>query len=268
VIAVNGLQDGVYVEPYAGGAGAALNLLMGEYVQRIVLNDADPCVYAFWNAILKRKDDFVRRIVSTPVTIEEWEHQREIYRNQSRYSRIMVGFAGFYLNRCNRSGIMVNGGPIGGVEQDGKWRIGARFNKEELIRRIEKIHLFRDRISVHNFDAIDFLTNVVNENTLHDKCLVYLDPPYFIKGRKLYLNHYIPCDHVNLASFMKGQTHFKWLMTYDDVPEIRHLYTNCNTISFQLNYSAHSRKLGNEVLIYGSNLVLPENNPDIVSIGD
>lgn len=125
-IALNGLQDGVYVEPYAGGAGAALALLFGEHVQSIVLNDADPCVYAFWDAVLNKKDDFIRRINETPVSIEEWQHQRDIYRNQQRHSRIKVAFASFYLNRCNRSGIMVNGGPIGGIGQSGKWKIDAR----------------------------------------------------------------------------------------------------------------------------------------------
>ncbi len=258
VIAVNDLQDGVYVEPYAGGAGAALTLLFGEHVQRIVLNDADPCVYAFWDAVLNRKDDFVRRLTETPVTIEEWKRQRDIYRNQHRYSRIKVAFASFYLNRCNRSGIMVNGGPIGGFEQTGKWKLDARFNRDALIRRIEKIHLYRDRIEIHNLDALDFLGDVVGRSDAVDETLVYLDPPYYVKGSELYLNHYRPDDHAQLAAFIKRQTGYRWLMTYDNVPEIRALYSDRGTVDFDLRYSAHTSKLGSELLIFSGNLVMPD----------
>lgn len=259
VIAVNDLQDGVYVEPYAGGAGAALALLFGEHVQRIVLNDADPCVYAIWNAILNRKDDFIRRLKETPVTIEEWKFQRDVYRNQHRHSRIKVAFASFYLNRCNRSGIMVNGGPIGGFEQIGKWKLNARYNRGELIRRIEKIHLYRKRIEIYNLDALDFLSNIVEPSEATGKTLVYLDPPYYVKGRELYLNHYRPDDHAQLSEFIKRQTRYRWLMTYDNVPEIRSLYNECGTACFDLRYSAHTSKLGNELLIYTQTLTMPDN---------
>lgn len=258
VLAVNGLQDGVYVEPYAGGAGAALNLLFGEHVQRIVLNDADPCVYAFWNAILNRKDDFSRRLWETPVSIDEWVRQRGIYRNQSQHSRIKVAFAALYLNRCNRSGIMVNGGPIGGAGQLGKWKLDARYNRDELVRRIEKIHLYRDRIEFHNLDAIDFLKTVVGRSKRLDDTLVYLDPPYYVKGSELYLNHYRPKDHARLSKYIKRQNGYRWLMTYDNVPEIRALYAERDIVDFDLRYSAHTSKLGRELLICSGNLDLPD----------
>lgn len=261
VIESNGLQDGAYVEPYAGGAGAAFNLLFGEHVQRIVLNDADPCIFAFWKAVLNRKDELIRLIKETPVTIDEWKRQRDIYRHQARHSRINVAFASFYLNRCNRSGIMVNGGPIGGFDQRGKWKLDARYNRTELIRRIEKIHLYRDRIEIHNLDAIDFLKNVVAQSEEIRNTLVYLDPPYFLKGRELYLNHYQPEDHAQLAAFIKRQG-FRWIMSYDDMAEIRSLYEDCNTIPFLIDYSAHSRKQGKELLVYMDDLVLPYTRPE------
>lgn len=260
VIDANGLQDGAYVEPYAGGAGAAFNLLFGEHVQRIVLNDADPCIFAFWKAVLNQKNELIRRIKETPVTIDEWKRQRDIYRHQARHSRIKVAFASFYLNRCNRSGIMANGGPIGGFNQSGKWKLDARYNRDELIRRIEKIHLYRDRIEIHNLDALDFLANVVAQSEEIKNTLVYLDPPYFLKGRELYLNHYQPDDHAQLAAFIKRQG-FRWIMSYDDISEIRSLYEDCNTTPFLIDYSAHSRKQGKELLVYMDDLVLPYTKP-------
>lgn len=257
VLDINDLQDGTYIEPYAGGAGAALNLLFGEHVQRIILNDADPCVYAFWNAVLNRKNDLIRRLRDTPITIDAWKQQRDIYRNQYRHSRIQVAFASFFLNRCNRSGIIVNGGPIGGYEQLGRWKLDARYNKEELIRRIEKIYLYRDRISFYNMDAIDFLKKVVVKSADIDKMLIYLDPPYYVKGSELYLNHYGPEDHARLASFIRQRADINWVITYDDVPEIRRLYRGCKCIPFQLNYSASKQKVGNELLIHRRGFSIP-----------
>ena len=213
VLCLNGLRDGLYVEPYAGGAGAALNLLYGEHVQRIILNDADPCIYAFWDTILNRTRAFISLLRKTPVTIEEWKHQKFIYNHYKRYSLLRTGFACFYLNRCNRSGIIVNAGPIGGIKQNGKWKIDARFNKDELIRRIKRIAFYRDRIEFHCLDAKEFVKTIVrNSNTL-DRILVYFDPPYYSKGSELYLNYYKPEDHEDLAEFLRKEDSFKWLMS-------------------------------------------------------
>lgn len=257
VVAENNLHDGTYAEPYAGGAGAALSLLFGEHVQRIVLNDADPCIHAFWSAVLHRKNDLVDRVQNAELTIAEWRRQRAIYLQHQRHSRIKVAFAAFYLNRCNRSGIMVNGGPIGGYEQAGTWKLDARFNRDQLIERIEKIHAYKERIELYNLDAIDFL-EVLAANGDSSATLVYLDPPYFVKGRELYLNHYQPADHEAVAKFITSHPFLKWIMTYDDVPEIRALYSACRCAPFTLSYSAHSRKIGRELLIHDSKITLPE----------
>ena len=263
VIEVNGLLDGVYAEPYAGGGGAALNLLFGGYVERIMLNDADPCVYAFWRVILKQTTRFLTKLEETPVSLKEWKKQRDIYRNRSRHSQIKVAFATFYLNRCNRSGIIVNGGPIGGHHQKGKWKLDARYNKAELTRRIEKIATYRDRISICNMDAIDFIKNVILKSEYLKKTLVYLDPPYYIKGSELYLNHYKREDHVRLATFIRRRTSFKWIMSYDNVPKIHELYSDRRRIEFDLRYCAQMRKIGRELLICSKGLKLPTNTPII-----
>ena len=255
VISINGLKDATYAEPYAGGAGAALTLLFEERVSRVMLNDADPCIFAFWHAVLTNASELVRRIKDTPVTIEEWHRQREIYRAQQKYSRIKVAFATFFLNRCNRSGIIVNGGPIGGLEQSGKWKLDARYNKTELIRRIEKINLYTDRIEIHSLDAIDFLRYLVKKNGVLGKLLIYLDPPYYVQGHKLYLNYYLPADHQQLADYLRAtKRELFWLLTYDNVPEIETLYRDYRPKPFMLAYSAHDRRMGSELLIHGRTL--------------
>lgn len=252
----NGLTDGVYVEPYAGGAGAAINLLLGEHVGEIVLNDIDRCISAFWRAVLNQTATFTRLVRQTRVTIPEWKRQREIYRLPSRQSQVALGFSGFYLNRCNRSGIIVNGGPIGGVRQTGRWKLNARFNKPELIRRIERVALYKSRIKICNDDALAFLKRIATECD-PDRTLVYLDPPYYEKGSQLYLNYYTPEDHKALATFLRANRKMKWVLSYDDVPEIRELYHGVRHIRYGLNYSASLARRGREVLFFSDSMEIP-----------
>jgi len=264
LITANNLQDGIYVEPYAGGAGAALALLLSERVSQIFINDIDARVIAFWTAILRQTRRFLIRLNETPVTLEEWNRQRRIYLKPTRHSQFKVGFATFYLNRCNRSGILTNAGPIGGRDQSGRWKIDARFNKGELARRIVRIALYKERIAVFNMDAIDFLRKEIVNSGLSKRSLVYLDPPYYIKGKRLYLNYYQHDDHAQLARFIRKQKDIKWILSYDNVPEIRKLYSGMNQLPFNLRYSAHAAKVGSELLIYDNTITISEELKDLL----
>lgn len=258
VIEANNLLGGVYIEPFAGGAGAALSLLYSEHVSKIILNDADQYIYKFWKSMLWNTDKFIDLIVNTPVTIDEWERQRKVFKAPSSHSNLLVGFATFYLNRCNRSGILY-AGPIGGRNQLSDWKIDARFNKDDLIKRIRRLSLFKNRITIYNLDAIEFLRYHVNpSNNLSDKLLVYLDPPYFKNGSKLYLNYYKYDDHLALANFINIQSDYRWIISYDDVAEIHKIYRDRRKNVIHLNYFAHKAKLGKELIITSQNFFLPE----------
>ena len=262
-IELNNLQDGIYVEPYAGGAGAGLNLLFSEYVSELILNDADRDIYLFWRSILFDTERFIKLLNDTPISIDEWKKHRQILKNPDVYSELEIAFSTLYLNRCNRSGILY-AGPIGGQLQSGKWPIDARFNKVELTRRIEKVALFASQISIHNLDAIDFIKkHVLPLAVLNNRLLVYLDPPYYSKGSQLYLNYYVPEDHVVLANFINNQLGFKWIVSYDDVAQIRQLYSERQITTYSPRYSAHSAKIGKEVIIYCPNCLLPKLEPAI-----
>jgi DNA adenine methylase len=143
IITENRLEGSIYAELYAGGAGAALSLLYWEYVSKLYLNDADPCIYAVWRSILDHTDEFCKRIRDVALTTDEWKKQKAIYTNYAENSILDIGFATFYLNRTNRSGIIKNGGPIGGYDQSGPWKIDARFSRPGLIERVERIALYR-----------------------------------------------------------------------------------------------------------------------------
>lgn len=253
LLVANKLKGGCYVEPYAGGAGAALYLLLHGFVKRIVINDADPAVYAFWNAVVHHSEELIDHIQSRPATMETREHARIVLSAPSEHSTSELAFAAFFLNRTSRSGIL-NGGVIGGKAQAGTYKLDARYNQQDLVGRIRAIAVRKESIKVLGMDALDLLNKVCPK--LPTKSLIYLDPPYYIKGSQLYRNCYEHADHVAVAKAAKKLSH-PLLITYDDTPEIRKIYRGVKSSLFSLQYSTHmARPIASEVLFY-ANLVLP-----------
>lgn len=243
----NNISGGWYVEPYAGGCGAALFLLIHGYVDRIVINDADPVIFSFWKAVTEQPDELIAKIKNTRVSMTAWRDQREILATAEAHSQLDVAFATFFLNRTNRSGILA-GGVIGGKSQSGDWKLGARFNKEDLIERIRVIGKLSKRISVYGLDAIDLLDTI--ESILPKKSLIYLDPPYFQKGAQLYRNFYEPDDHATIAKRV-AELKVPVIVTYDNAKEISALYRSFDQVEFCLRYSTHqARPQATELLIY------------------
>ncbi len=257
LIQLNDCEGGIYAEPYAGGCGAGLSLLFSEHISSLLINDADRSIYAFWWSILNETDAFLKLLRDTPRNVSAWDEQRRIYTNASGADLLELGFAAFYLNRCNRSGIIANGGVIGGRDQSGKWKIDARYNPKALSARVSRIALYRDRIKISNLDAIDFLRVKVSTPETVNRCFVYLDPPYHDKGSGLYLDYYNPEDHVALANYLKDEAEFVWVLTYDNVAAIRRLYAGLRRVCFSLSYSAKERRAGNELMVFHPDLRLP-----------
>lgn len=241
-------------EPFAGGAGASLSLLYSEETPQIFINDADSSIFAFWWALLNRNHQFCDKLDRTPIDIGEWRRQKALYRSKRKLSRIDKGFAAFYLNRCNRSGIIMNGGPIGGVHQAGKWRIDSRFNKEELQERCQKVYDYRSRIHPSAQDGLSFIEGLAGKQSQF-----FIDPPYFSKGKTLYLNSIDSRYHQALASKLREIRDQPWVLTYDDCPEIRGLYNGWAQIRpFSLQYAAATKRTGAEILIVPKSVHLPK----------
>jgi len=256
VIRRNDRLGGSYYEPFAGGAGCALKLLGEGVVTRIVLNDADPCIYAFWQAALYETEEFIERINETPLTIESWRVQKAIWKNQANERPFEVGFATFFLNRCNRSGIIDKAGPIGGFNQTGDWKINARFNPKTLTERIQFIGDNRSHISVHNMDVMDFMRSNFTSRR-NDSKFVYLDPPYYVAGKRLYFNSFNDDKHSTLAQFMMRQIKLKWLITYDNNAFIKGLYSRFRLYFYYLCYSLQNRQKAKELVVVPDNMNMP-----------
>jgi DNA adenine methylase len=254
IISFNDIVGIDYAEPFAGGAGLALRLLIDEYVSHIYLNDLDSAIFAFWSSVLEQTSELCKLIIDTPITIEKWHYCKEVLANPLRHTLLEFGFATFFLNRTNRSGI-ITGGVIGGLLQDGNYKIDCRFNKTDLIGRIELIASHKKDISLTRFDACDFIKNVINQNPV--ECLTFLDPPYYEKGNKLYLNHFIDKDHLKISKIIKNKLKTPWIVTYGDVPEINSMYSMFPKIRYQINYTASKKQKGNEIMYYSTDLKIP-----------
>jgi len=253
IVRLNGASGGTYVEPYAGGAGIALALLLTEQVDLIVINDLDPTIHAFWTAVTQKGPQFCERILSVDLTIGEWRRQRDIYRAADVSDSLALGFATFYLNRTNRSGVLRNGGVIGGQNQTGTYKVDARFNRQALAERCRLIALYASRVTVLACDGAD----VIAKYSPQPGTLIYADPPYFEKGSQLYLNAFHKADHEGLARTLNENSSAKWLLTYDDCPEISDLYAARRSQRIDAAYSLRSVRRASEFFIVSDTLVLP-----------
>lgn len=243
--------SGDYLEPYAGGAGVALDLLFNDYCTNIHINDFDIAVYNFWKSITENTEPFLKLLHDTNITMEEWYKQKQILSNHHEHSQLEHGFATFFLNRTNRSGIL-KGGVIGGKNQNGNYKLDARYHKENLSKRIEKIGEYRDRIRVHNLDALELLGQV--DKLLPEHSLIYLDPPYYVKGQGLYRNFYVHDDHVKIREAL-DKVKTKWIVSYDNCDPIKEIYKGYTKDEYVLNYSAHSTSKGQEIMFFCDSII-------------
>ncbi len=259
MLRLNGLERGHYAEPYAGGCGLALSLLYGGFVADIHINDIDPAVWSFWHCVLNETEALIELVEKTPVTVEEWRRQRLTNKEGDLNDPLALGFSAFFLNRTNRSGVIGSGGIIGGLNQTGNYLIDCRFNRDDLARRIRRVSRYAERIHLTNWDALDFLDNCAA--ALPVNTLMFIDPPYFKKGPELYTNFYKPDDHARLAAKVL-EINLPWIVTYDDVSEIRRLYRDRRQYAFGINYSLNEKRVGAELLVVSKGLRVPSDTRD------
>lgn len=252
----NGLCGGHYLEPYAGGAAVALELLFHGVATHIHINDLDSAVFDFWECVKNQSEEMLKLIHDTPINMEQWHYWREVLRGNISVGQLERGFATLFMNRTNRSGVL-KGGVIGGLAQAGAYKLDARFKKDALAKRIEKIAQYSDSISIYNEDALSLLSKC--KEFLPKKSLIYLDPPYYVKGQGLYRNFYEHKDHEAIAKLLQKKRFGRpWVVSYDNVEEIQKMYEISKGLTYGINYTAQTRYIGSEVMFFSEGLVVPD----------
>ncbi len=252
LLRANNLFYGAYAEPFAGGCGIAWSLLLNNYVTEVHINDIDRSIHAFWACVLRHTDGLCERIMDTRVNMDEWQRQKDV-QSAGRPKLLDLGFSTLFLNRTNRSGI-IKGGVIGGKDQSGEYKLDCRFNRADLVNKIKRIAARRDRVHLTRLDAEEFIKErlpVVSRDAL-----VNIDPPYYTKGPGLYTSFYQHDDHASLAKAV-AEIKQRWIVTYDDTPEIRQMYRKYRIHTQHLTYYAQVKRAGVELLILDPKIKLP-----------
>lgn len=265
---INGFEnDSIYIEPFSGGAGISLSLLMNNCVDKIVINDYDKSIYSVWFNILNRPKQLISMIENVDINIDEWHKQKELHLEYKNYQNsIENAFSTLFLNRTNVSGI-ITGGPIGGKKQIGKYKIGCRFNKKNIIKTIEIISSNKKKIDLYRCDAQKFIDNQLY-NYPNDKTFIFFDPPYYKQGKNLYFSFYKDHDHKKLSEKINSLNEYKWILTYDVDPFIYNCYKDNIIYKYNIGYSANVVRSEEEYLITNNNVKINSKyNVEIMQCG-
>ncbi|WP_295356994.1 MULTISPECIES: DNA adenine methylase [Bacteria][Archaea] len=251
-IKMNQLNNAVYCEPFSGGAGVAISLLLNKKAKSIILNDIDIAIYSFWYAIIHESERFIKAVQDITIDMTEWKKQKLVYENAQEnniqeYS-FELAFATFFLNRTNRSGI-ITGGPIGGNNQQSNYKLDCRFKKNSLIRKIRKISEAGNLIRLYHLDAKELISNIlIHENT--NELFVYFDPPYYKQGKHLYKDFYDDNEHVLLSDAIRKMDDYHWIATYDNAKRIKDIYNDRVIQEYQIQYSANKARKEIELIFH------------------
>jgi DNA adenine methylase len=252
----NNLEPELIAEPYAGSGAVAVSLLLEGKVKKALLNENDPMIVAFWKSILYHPDELIERIESTEINLATWNKFRKYLEADApkKYPTMDLGFAFFFFNRTNFSGI-VTGGPLGGKSQQSRYSLACRFKKDYLIEKVRKIGDLRGKIKIYHGDGIRFMRKIQKDACDHE-VIYYVDPPYFRSGRDLYRRWFTEEDHIELAEFLKSFDS-PWLLSYDDSEFIKLLYTESKSQPIYADYQAWRYKRDVKELLFSNNVIPP-----------
>lgn len=243
-----------YIEPFAGGASI---FFAKTKVRTNWLNDVDGELV---NCLVHIRDHCERLIAfldGIPATKELHSYYKNEFVPQNDLER-----AGryYYLNRTSYSGIM--------KRENCYWGYGDKYSMrpENWPRHLKKCSSKLQNVRI---TLLDF-RQVIEQAP--DNSFLFIDPPYFNADQdKFYTCCFTRQDHYDLAELLQEHTHrLKFLITYDNVDEVKELYGWVHNISDQeWNYTISrtddqsgktdkkgSRRKGKEIFI--RNYLLPE----------
>ncbi len=238
---LNGLRPKLLVEPFAGGASVALELLNRNLVDKIVLGECDPLVASFWKIVFKDPEWIIKEIESIEVSLSMWDYFRD-HKFATDKDRAL---ACLFLNRTSFSGILAErAGPLGGRAQTSEYKITCRFPVQTLARRIRQAAALRSRVLfISATDWEKTLSKVELKGFSASEVFYYFDPPFYEKADRLYRFCFDDEAHRKLHDSVMSLKS-PWIVSYDPAPFILNLYSRNGRVPqhVHLLYSASSGK--------------------------
>ncbi|WP_017304163.1 DNA adenine methylase [Spirulina subsalsa] len=197
-----------YVEPFAGGASI---FFAKDKVKYNWLNDIDEELINCFLMIRDYPEELIEKLQGEKATKERHYFYKHDYSAQNDLERATRWY---YLNRTSYSGIM--------KAESCYWGYGEKYSMRpenwgrNILRTSEKLQGVK-------LTHLDF--EKVFEN-LPKNTFLFVDPPYFSARQDNFYTHFF-CqeDHIRLCQTLKKYSdQVRFLLTYDNVPEIRGLY--------------------------------------------
>lgn len=223
-----------YREPFIGGGSVflAVKQTFGDRIQSYWINDLNVDLYCFWAYVQKDIQalaDEVERIKSNA------SNGRELFKTLTQANQELNDFERavrfFVLNRITFSGTVDSGG----YSQQAFER---RFT-DSSIDRLRKLGAHLSSTLVTNGD---YETLIRQDG---EDVFIFLDPPYLSATKsKLYGvkgNLHTDFNHERFAKIMRDCPH-QWLITYDDSPKIRELFSFATIVEWTLQYGMNNYK--------------------------
>lgn len=244
-----------YREPFFGGGSVGITFLNNiniffDNLKKVWINDSDSGIFCLWKSVIENHEELKKRILLySPKTEDFYNFKKELLKNS--YEDILeIGLKKLIIHQISYSGLGAkSGSPLGGKNQQSKYKIDCRWNPENICKKIEKINKILNRYDI-KCTCEDFSILLKN---VGKKTLLYLDPPYYYKGRNLYQLYFKEEDHIRLAKELK-KLNCKWVLSYDYCEEIIDLYNWANIIEIPVKYSIRGMNIKKELLISNDNI--------------
>jgi len=265
VLKHNNLVPNVLVEPFVGGGNISLNFIVNDIVKKIIISDKDRLIYSFWHVVFYNPGYLINFIKKVKITLGTFYEYKEIVKNINNYNKNKLAEACLFLNRTSFSGILTDSaGPLGGKDQESKYKIDCRFYKERLIEKIKYISKFKSRVVVLNYDwrdTIEYAKQWAKNKKNLNRLFFYFDPPFFNKADNLYRCYFSEKEHMQFYKAIIS-LNYDWVLSYDNAPEIREMYSGDKYLKMNIempcSINSNSQKDQRELII--TTLALPNAN--------
>ncbi|WP_269086386.1 DNA adenine methylase [Mycobacteroides abscessus] len=249
----------IWIEPFAGGAGAGLHLLAQDVVEEIWLTEKNRALAAFWRTVVQNGAELSALIRACSPDMHTWHDAKGVVAAAEAGETINdldLAFAALVINRCSRSGMVTTRvGPIGGKSQNGPDNIRARWNSAGLADRIDWIWARAERVRISEGDAAEHIAALDGSVGIEEEVLLFVDPPYLVQGNRLYAAGMSYDDHKNLA-YALNNCGARWLLTYDSDERILDLYPANRVMAYEIPHTANQRRVEEEYAVLSDNLAV------------